>query len=762
MIKVADIRTGGCIAIAASFLTLPALATDQIANGAFETSVEPWWATDNLTHAAVDGRLCADVPAGVINAWDAIVGLDGVTLVEGETYALSFSVSGDPGGPIRAVVQMSVDPWTSYGVIAEIAGPEVQIFSTSFTAPVSLDDAQIVFQVGGSADRAWRICLDDVALVSGVELVAYQPDTGPSVRVNQLGYLPDGPKRATIVTEADAPLDWQIHDAAGLVVASGVSEPRGFDDSAGVAVHVADFSALQATGERFTLTVDGVTSHPFAIRPDLYDDLRIDALSYYYPVRSGIAIDGAIAGHAYARPAGHVSRAGGDEPNQGDLGVPCQPADVSEQVYGEPWTCDYTLDVTGGWYDAGDHGKYVVNGGISAAQLMATYERSLTRDGEALSALGDGSLPVPEAGNGVPDILDEVRWQLDWMLSMVVPEGDPLAGMVHHKVHDNTWTGLPLMPHLSAEVRELHRPSTAATLNLAAVAAQGARLYGAYDPGYAARLLAASEAAYQAAQRHPDLFATPEDGASGGGPYDDTDVSDEFFWAAAELYLTTGDHRYLEAVTTSPHWDATAFEPYAFDWKFVDGFALLQLATVPSALPVDDLASVRASVVAGADALLALQETQPFGHPYAPASGLYDWGSTHLVVQNALALATAYELTGDAKYRDGALEAMDYVLGRNALNISYITGYGSHFAQNQHSRWFAAQLDPTLPHPPVGALSGGPNSSIQDPVVQALFAGQGCAPQTCYIDDIESWATNEITVNWNAALSQMASFLADQ
>ena len=131
-------------------------------------------------------------------------------------------------------------------------------------------------------------------------------------------------------------------------------------------------------------------------------------------------------------------------------------------------------------------------------------------------------------------------------------------------------------------------------------------------------------------------------------------------------------------------------------------------------------------------------------------------------MQNAIVLAAAFELTGSDRYRDGALEAMDYLLGRNALNISYITGYGTHFAQNQHSRWFAAQVDPDLPHPPVGSLSGGPNSSIQDPVAQRLFAAQGCAAQTCYVDDIESWSTNEITINWNAALAQMASWLADQ
>ena len=407
-----------------------------------------------------------------------------------------------------------------------------------------------------------------------------------------------------------------------------------------------------------------------------------------------------------------------------------------------------------------DHGKYVVNGGISTAQLLSTWERATLRSDGARAVLGDGGLPVPEAGNGVPDILDEARWELEWMLKMVVPTGQPMAGMVHHKVHDSEWTGLPLMPHLDDKVRELHRPSTAATLNLAATAAQGARLFRAYDSRFAARLLAASRSVYDTAVNNPGTFAPAADGASGGGPYDDDDVSDEFYWAATELFITTGENRYFDDLITSPHWNGPIFEPYAFDWASTAGFARLQLATVPSKLPDSAMFEIQTSIVAGAEAFLRVQAAQPFGHPYDPE--IYHWGSSHLVVQNAIVLAAAFELTGSDRYRDGALEAMDYLLGRNALNISYITGYGTHFAQNQHSRWFAAQVDPDLPHPPVGSLSGGPNSSIQDPVAQRLFAAQGCAAQTCYVDDIESWSTNEITINWNAALAQMASWLADQ
>ncbi|HET7846413.1 MAG TPA: glycoside hydrolase family 9 protein, partial [Acidimicrobiia bacterium] len=122
-----------------------------------------------------------------------------------------------------------------------------------------------------------------------------------------------------------------------------------------------------------------------------------------------------------------------------------------------------------------------------------------------------------------------------------------------------------------------------------------------------------------------------------------------------------------------------------------------------------------------------------------------------------------YDLTGKAGYRNAVVEGVDYILGRNGLNYSYVTGYGDVFSENQHSRWFSAQLNPALPHPPDGSIAGGPNSleNTWDPVIQRLYPDRDCAPQFCYVDDIESWSTNEITINWNSTLSWVASSLAD-
>ncbi|MFJ7114016.1 glycoside hydrolase family 9 protein [Streptomyces albogriseolus] len=714
---------------------------EQVRNGTFDDGTDPWWASEGVTAGASEGRLCADVPGGTANRWDAAVGHNDIALVEGETYRFSFSATGSPAGHVvRAIVGLQVAPYDTYYEVSPQLSVSGDTYAYTFTAPADTEQAQVGFQLGGSPDP-WRFCVDDVSLLGGVAPEPYEPDTGPRVRVNQVGYLPAGPKNATLVTDATRKLAWQLKDGTGRVVRTGWTVPRGVDASSGQNVHSVDFGSYRGHGAGFTLTADGETSHPFDIDAKIYERLRLDAAKYYYTQRSGVAIREDLR-PGYGRPAGHVDVA----PNKGDGAVPCRPGE-----------CDYTLDVTGGWYDAGDHGKYVVNGGISTWEVLSTYERARhARTGRA-HKLGDGTLNIPESGNKVPDLLDEARWELEFLLKMQVPDGEPLAGMAHHKIHDEQWTGLPLLPDDDPQQRELHPPTTAATLNLAATAAQAARLYRAYDKQFADRALAAARKAWAAALAHPDRLADPDDGV-GGGAYPDATVSDEFYWAAAELYLTTGEREFRDHVLNSPVHTADIFGPNGFDWARTAAAGRLDLATVPNRLP--GLDKVRRSVVEGADRYLATLKEHPYGMPYAPEGNLYDWGSSHQVLNNAVVLATAYDLTGAAKYRDGALQSMDYILGRNALNISYVTGYGEVHAKNQHSRWYARQLDPNLPNPPAGTLSGGPNSSIQDPFAQSKL--QGCTGQFCFIDDIQSWSTNEHTINWNAALTRMASFVADQ
>ncbi|MGJ9406408.1 glycoside hydrolase family 9 protein [Nesterenkonia aurantiaca] len=621
-------------------------------------------------------------------------------------------------------------------------------------------------------------------------------ELGPRVRVNQLGYLPDGPKRATLVTEEHEPVSWQLRDDDGELAAEGTSSPEGFDPSAGLTVHTIDFTEHTDSGSGYTLSAEGEPSYPFDIAEDLYSSLRHDALNVYYTQRSGIAIepievDGVLHRQEYERPAGHLSEflppdaepPDADAPNRGDLQVPCLPVErfewngaqqrASADVYGGPnaWRCPegYALDVTGGWYDAGDQGKYVVNSGISVWQLLSTYERSRNAETTVDQALNDETLLIPERGNGVPDILDEVRWNLEWMLTMQVPADTWMTidgveinagGMAHHKMHDIAWTGTDTLPHEDPMPRYLHRPSTAATLNLAAAAAHGARIYEQHDAAFAEALLQAAESAWDAAVAHSDIYRSTDtaDPDAGGGPYNDHEFTDEFYWAAAQLYLSTGSEVYEDAVLRSEHHVGGAedqvFGTPAFDWQNTAAAARLDLATVESDLV--DREAVVESVIQAAEGYSRIQTDQPFGHPYGPQD--YDWGSNHMVLNNAAVIATAFDLTGETRYRDAGIEAIDYVLGRNAINNSYVSGYGTHSSENMHSRWYAADHE-RLPPFPAGKLAGGANSTLDDPTAQEDL--DGCPPQFCYVDAPDSWSTNETTINWNAALAWHASWLDD-
>ncbi|MFS0693843.1 glycoside hydrolase family 9 protein [Streptomyces nitrosporeus] len=743
--------TAAAAGLLAGGLAVPAGAAEPvdepyevIVNGDFSAGTAPWWSTANSPVTVVDGRLCADVPAGTANPWDAIIGQNSLPLTAGEGYTLSYTATSTAPVTIRANVQMATEPWTTELSTAQPVGTTAERVTETFTAKVGHEAAQLAFQIGGSAE-ALTFCVDDVSLRGGTAPPPYVPDTGSPVRVNQVGYLTHGPKNGTFVTDGTEPLPWSLDSADGTRLADGTTTPAGVDASSRQNVHTFDFSAVTTPGEGYTVTVAGERSEPFAIGDDLYASLRTDALAYFYHNRSGIEIDADIVGERYARPAGHV----GVSPNQGDNDVPCQPG-----------VCDYRLDASGGWYDAGDHGKYVVNGGISVAQLMSAHERTLYEENADAGPLGDGGLRLPEHGNATPDILDEARWELEFLMRMQVPSGEPLAGMAHHKLHDKEWTGLPTRPDRDPQPRELYPPTTAATLNLAATAAQCARLFQVYDADFAARCREAARTAWTAAKAHPGILADPQDG-TGGGAYSDNDVRDEFYWAAAELFLTTGEDTYRQEVLNSPlHGDTDAVFPRGgMSWGSVAGLGALDLATVPNKLSGDQLTAVRGMVTEAADGYAADSARTAYGLPYAPDGGQYVWGSNSQVANNMVVLGTAHDLTGRTVYRDAVLNGLDYLLGRNALNQSYVTGYGERDSRNQHHRFWANQLDPSLPNPAPGSLAGGPNGAIEDPVAQAKL--QGCAPSMCYIDDIESWATNEITINWNAPLAWVASYADD-
>jgi endoglucanase len=339
----------------------------------------------------------------------------------------------------------------------------------------------------------------------------------PRVRVNQLGYLPNRPKQATLVTDAQNPIHFSVHDRDGRIVHTGLSQPWSLrpEPTSGLMVHLLDFSDLKMAGAGFRIEATGQCSYPFEITSRLYDMLAADALPFFYLMRSGTPISDSVA-PGYGRPAGHLGR----PPNRGDLEVPAWTGPEAQQLY-PGWRCEGTFDVSGGWYDAGDYGKYVTSGAIAVWQLLSRLDLLRSVD----------HIPVSEL---VDMIMTECRWQLDWLLRMQVPAGDPLAGLAFHRVHGTVWSPMPGWAHEDPTERVLHRPSTAASLHLAAVTAQGARLFRPTDPAYARVLLDAARTAYAAALRHPRLIAPDDHAQFGGGPYADDRLEDDFYWAAAE------------------------------------------------------------------------------------------------------------------------------------------------------------------------------------------------------------------------------------
>jgi len=712
----------------------------------------------NGTGMVKDGQFCIDVTNKGANPWDAQARHREMVIQKGHVYSLSYVAHATKPVQVKAKVGMSGPPYKEYWTDTADLTTHPQTFVGTFTMEDTDDaTAELAFHFGGpeagDTEAPYTVCFDDIHLDDPKFVKGKQKEElpVPNVLVNQTGYLPELPKVATVKTTSQTPVKWELHKHGGGVVASGETKPFGRDAASGDDVQIADFSSFKTPGKGYVLKVGGDESHPFDIEKGVYKRLKYDALAYFYHNRSGIPIVMPYAGEKqWTRAAGHISVA----PNTGDKAVPCLPGSG----------CDYKLDVTGGWYDAGDHGKYVVNGGIAAWTMMNQYERALAHG--TAGDFADGKMNIPEKKNKVPDILDEARWELDFMLKMQVPDGQPKAGMVHHKVHDKEWTALATRPDEDAMPRFLWPPSTAATLNVAATAAQCARIWEKLDKAFSARCLAAAEKAWNAAQAHPAEFAGG--GAIGGGPYDDKDLSDEFYWAASELYVTTKKDAYKAFLEKSPHFKKVMLVVPGGDdivtpmtWDHVGALGTITLALIPNGLPANDVADCKAAIKAAADSFAALVDQQGYRLPFKPGKKGFPWGSNSFVLNNAIVLALAYDFTGDAKYLDATAEAMNYVLGRNPLDQSYVTGFGKRPLEHPHHRFWAHQANAKYATPAPGAVSGGPNSGLQDPYVQAAGLA-GCPPEKCFVDNIEAWSANEIAINWNTPLAWVSAFLDEK
>jgi endoglucanase len=745
--------------------------TSILVNGDFSAGANPWWKSGNTTWDASSGELVVDVPAGTVNTWDANMGQNNVSLLEGGNYTLDFDAWASTPVTIRTLIQLNATPYTTY--FSSDASPLAltttsQHFHYAFTAPATDPSAGFQFALGGQG--AFTFHVDNVVLLGPKPT---PPTTFlPGVRANQTGYLPNAPKIASVVndlTDLGITQPWTLYDSGNNVLDYGTTTVFGVDAASGETVQQVDFTGVGYTGTGFYLEVYGEKSYPFNVLNTVYSSLQYDSLAYFYQTRSGIAIEMPYAGRDdLARPAGHI----GVLPNLGDTNVPCfSGPDTNTPPH--TWIgCSYTLNVTKGWYDAGDQGKYVVNGGIAVWTLLNEYERAKQLGKTGAAAFADGAMNIPENANGVPDILDEARWELEFMLSMQVPtdgvvEGVNVGGMVHSKVSDGYWTGLPQRPELDPVQRYLYPPTTAATLNMAANAAQCARIWATIDPAFSARCLTAAETAWAAALAHPAIYANNY--FNGGGGYGDDVVTDEFYWAASELFITTGKAEYETYITG----DAANYLQIptklvggvnvndSFGWPNTTALGNISLAVAPSALSSTDAQTIKDNIIAAADGYAANISLQGYALPYRSESGQYYWGSNASLLNNMVILGLAYDFTAQTKYFDAVSNGMDYLLGRNPNVKSYVSGYGENPMLNPHHRFWVPSVS-EFPAPPPGVVSGGPNSNMDDSYIQAVFPG-GCAaaPQKCYADNSNTYSTNEVAINWNAPLAWTSAFLDD-
>ncbi len=592
--------------------------------------------------------------------------------------------------------------------------------------------------------------------------------TAPIIRMNQTGFEADAAQSATIVTPADRPLSWRVNSSDGQQVRRGATMVFGHSPASGDHVHTLTIAPPLEAGEGYTLIIDNQTTQRFDVRSAPYGDIAERALGYFYLNRAGAPIEAAYApGPQWSRAAGHPHER-----------ATCF---ADEDLTGLQWSgCDYVLDVTGGWYDAGDHGKYVVNGGISAWMLQNAAERMRQRGGADVNGWGDGRAKMPEAGNGIPDILDEARWQVEFLMAMQAPDGAVMnlpvgrqsiddgqsleltrvdaSGMAHHKVQAAAWPPLPLLPEDDRAERFLMPPSTAATLNLVAVSAQCARLWRDLDDAFADQCLDAAVRGYEAATRNPEIYAYNI--FDGGGAYGDLDVSDEFAWAAFELYATTGDTAYLEGLAHTPGavWLARRDNNALRDisWPDTDLLIAATVLSAPNTFSDEQIDRAASTLIAAADRYVEDFQADGYGAPMPPDG--YRWGSNGDVASRAIPLGYAYDLTGSDTYRNTLVAIMDYLLGRNPLDQSYVAGFGTRQVKFVHHRFWAAGADPAFPIAAPGALSGGPNAGYPSSDYEKAQITP-CAPQRCWADDYTAFSINEVAINWNAALFWLTSYL---
>jgi endoglucanase len=544
-----------------------------------------------------------------------------------------------------------------------------------------------------------------------------------SIKVNQVGYYPSETKVAVIEPTVTAK-SFVLKDAKGKKVWSGKAVRTSVSPFTQKVRQVVDFSTIKTPGT-YTF-VAGKEEQKVVIKENAFADVAKAAMKAFYLQRTGMPIEAKYAG-AYARPAAHMDDKVVVHPSAAS---PLRPAGT---VISSPY----------GWYDAGDFNKYIVNSGFTIGVLLQAYEIN--------KAYADKmNLVIPESEDAVPDFLDEVMYNLKWMITMQ----DPYDGGVYHKLTTPNFEGFE-MPVNCHQTRYVVQKSTQASLDFAASLAQAARIYSAYPKyqSFAKEAVKAAERAYAWAVKNPTFYYDQNGNNQKYSPkvntgmYDDKASADEFFWAATELYLTTKQNSYFE--------QAKSFMPQSYrvpTWGEVSGLGVQQWINQSLLGKLDGIdfpvEKMKADLLAFCDDCMLRMPTSSFNAPHGNRVQDFPWGSnSEMCAGQGIALTYAYTLTKDHKYLSAAIADADYLLGRNATGYCFVTGFGTKQVMHPHQRLSEADgIDAPLP----GFLAGGPNPGQQDIANVTTYPSK--AADESYTDDMNSYASNEIAINWNAYL----------
>jgi Glycosyl hydrolase family 9./N-terminal ig-like domain of cellulase. len=507
------------------------------------------------------------------------------------------------------------------------------------------------------------------------------------IRLNTIGFLPDHDKRACIAAPCS---EFSIiNEADGKSVFRGKTSGPVHNDDTGEDLYIADFSALKQMGI-YHLEAAGVgRSAAFRISNEVYKFPFYTAVRAMTLWRCGTAVRGTHNGITYEHNACHLEDAWLDMVGGGHV----------------------RRDATRGWHDAGDYNKYVVNAGVTVGTMFLAWEQF----GAQIQKI---ALDLPDTSARLPDYLSEIKWEMDWLLSMQAPDGS-----VYHKVSTKAF-GPAIPPEQEKTERYLAPWSSAATADFVAMTATAARIYEPYDQAFARRCLDAARRSYAFLQAHTENHQADLTGFSTGA-YQTKD-DDDRLWAAAAMWQTTGEPSYLaetEARAVNPKFDAN------WGWSNVKNLGLLAyLFSERNGRKAALVDEIKAALLATADEIVRVRDAHGYGRPLS----LYYWGCNGGVANTTVLLQSAYRWSPKPAYLEAALDALGHLFGRNYYGRSFVTGLGASPPLHPHDRRSMGQADaPTWP----GYLVGG-----------------GWPKATDWKDEAARYQVNEIAINWNAGL----------